>query len=80
MTTGDWNVTTNWSPNGVPGVGDKAIIPSGKAVTLVGDVIIDYVDLTGGTITGNFNLTISGTLVWTSGGFSGSGMMLARAR
>ncbi|MBK6363894.1 MAG: hypothetical protein IPF52_10510 [Saprospiraceae bacterium] len=75
LTTGDWNVTTNWSPNGVPGVGDKAIIPSGKTVTLVGDVTIDMVDLSGGTISGNFDLTISGTLVWTAGGFSGSGIV-----
>lgn len=29
-TSGDWNVQTNWSPNGTPTFGDTATIPSGK--------------------------------------------------
>jgi hypothetical protein len=34
VTTGNWNTPGNWSPSGVPLVGDDVTIPSGRTVTV----------------------------------------------
>lgn len=50
ISNGNWNVSTNWLPNGVPTTGDNVTIGSGKTLTL---------DLPGVNIN---NLTLIGTL------------------
>src|SRR5687768_9069772 len=56
--TGDFGVDTNWLPAGVPGSGDKVIINSGNS-TLSFNAGITGLDLSGGTLSGTGNLTLS---------------------
>ncbi|HEU4854881.1 MAG TPA: hypothetical protein VFS89_06280, partial [Nitrosospira sp.] len=69
--TGDFGVDTNWSPAGVPGSGDKAIINSGNS-TLSFNAGITSLDLFGGTLSGTGNLTLSGLSTWTAGDIVGA--------
>ena len=64
----NWYNVTNWSPYGVPGGGDTIIVPSGNA-PFPGGAYTD-VWLTGGNLEGQ--LTLAGTLSWTSGSVSGT--------
>ena len=65
-----WNTASTWTPNGIPGPSDIAIIPAGKTVTWSGS------PATIGTvqINGTFSVSASGTLgdVWvgTNGNFN----------
>ncbi|HEU4855618.1 MAG TPA: hypothetical protein VFS89_10130, partial [Nitrosospira sp.] len=68
---GDWGVDTNWSPTGVPGISDKAIINSGNS-TLSFNTGITGLDLSSGTLSGTGNLTLSGLSSWTGGSISGA--------
>lgn len=67
-----WNEPANWSPNGVPGTGDNAIISSG-IVTLTTNVQLKDLVLAAGAITGSANLSITGQMNWSNGELSGSG-------
>ena len=69
--TGDWGVDTNWSPIGVPGISDKAIINSGNS-TLSFNTGITGLDLSSGTLRGTGNLTLSGLSTWTGGAIAGA--------
>ena len=69
--TGDWGITTNWTPNGVPGSGDKAIINNGSS-TLSFNTAITSLDLFGGSLGGTGNLTVSGLSTWTNGTITGA--------
>ena len=69
--TGDWGVNTNWSPASVPGASDKAIINGGNS-TLSFNTSITALDLSGGTLGGTGNLTLSGSSAWTGGAISGA--------
>ena len=51
---GLWSAPTSWSPAGVPGAGDNVTIQGGQVITI-----------NAGPISCN-NMTISGTLTWTS--------------
>ncbi len=55
-----------WTPNGVPGPGDTAIVTAGT-VTLTDTVHISALYMSGGTITGDSNLTVTGSLAWSGG-------------
>jgi hypothetical protein len=69
--TGEFGVDTNWSPTGVPGSGDKAIIDSGNS-TLSSNTSITSLDLSGGALGGTGNLTLSGLSTWTGGSITGA--------
>ncbi len=69
--TGDWGVDTNWSPIGVPGISDKAIINRGNS-TLSFNTGITGLDLSNGTLSGTGNLTLSGLSTWTRGTITGA--------
>src|SRR5687768_4202142 len=69
--TGEFGVDTNWSPTGVPGISDKAIINSGNS-TLSFNAGITSLDLSGGTLSGTGNLTLSGLSAWTAGTIRGA--------
>ena len=49
--TGDFGVATNWTPNGAPGNGDRAIISAGTA-TLSFNAGIAGLDISGGGLRG----------------------------
>ncbi len=68
---GEWGVDTNWSPIGVPGISDKAIINSGNS-TLLFNAGISGLDLSGGILGGTGNLTLSGLSTWTGGSITPS--------
>ena len=69
---GDWGVTTNWTPNGVPGSGDKAIINSGSS-TLSFNTGVAGFDSFGGGFRGAGNLAVSGLTTFTGGQIGGDG-------
>ncbi|SFU50262.1 beta strand repeat-containing protein [Nitrosospira multiformis] len=69
--TGEFGVDTNWSPTGVPGSGDKAVINSGNS-TLSINTAITSLDLLGGVLGGTGNLTLSGLSTWTGGSIRGA--------
>jgi hypothetical protein len=69
--TGDWGVNTNWSPASVPGASDKAIINGGNS-TLSFNTSITALDLSGGTLGGTGNLTLSDLSTWTGGTITGA--------
>ena len=70
--TGNWNVASNWTPVGVPGAGDKAVINSGD-VTLTTDVTIADIVLYG-TLSGDFNFLVTGLMTWNAGVMQGAGV------
>ena len=70
--SGDWNVATNWTPVGVPGASDNAIINSGT-VTLTTDVTVAGVELSG-ALSGGFDLEITNLMIWNSGVMQGAGI------
>ena len=47
VTSGDWDVTTNWNPNGTPQDGDSATIPYAKTCFVDTDEECDGIDVVG---------------------------------
>lgn len=52
VTSGDWNLSSNWDPPGIPGENDKAIIPNGKTckITITSQEVKTIDVQTGGTL------------------------------
>jgi hypothetical protein len=75
---GDWNVSSNWTPNLVPGSNENAII-SGFGGVVTENSNVDLYNLELGatgyapTLTGSGSITVSGTGTWYAGTMSGSG-------
>ncbi|MGO9199269.1 MAG: Ig-like domain-containing protein [Limisphaerales bacterium] len=72
----DWSDGNNWSPAGVPGSGDTAII-SGGSVILTNDVLVNNFALSGGTLgitNGSLTTVTNATL---SGGTVSGGCLVA---
>ncbi|SOD41393.1 PEP-CTERM sorting domain-containing protein [Nitrosovibrio sp. Nv4] len=70
--TGDFGVDTNWSPAGVPGSGDKAIINGGNS-TLSFNSGIAGLDFLGGSLRGDGDLAVSGLTTYSGGQIGGDG-------
>jgi len=70
---GYWDVTKNWSPAGLPGTSDRAIIKDGISI-LTTSTTIAGLEFTGGELAGTGNLTVIGPGFWSGGKFSGSGI------
>ncbi len=73
--TGNWNDPNKWSCGYVPGVGDEAVLNNGT-VNMTADAVVGELTLSGGTLTGPFNLSAN-TIVWSEGVMSGSGATTA---
>ncbi len=71
--TGNWSVSTNWTPNGVPGVGDDVIINTGT-VTLDAVTTVLSISLGGGDLVLDNALTVSGDAALTSSSSEISGV------
>ena len=69
---GNWNTSSKWTPIGVPGVGDTAIVDSGSIILNSGNEVAAFL-LNGGELKGNGLLTISYQMQWTGGLMSGGG-------
>jgi hypothetical protein len=62
VASGDWFTTTNWSPNGVPGAADDAVIANGGTATLNAAASVTSFTLSNGTRDGTGTLDVSGTM------------------
>ncbi|MBF0178920.1 MAG: hypothetical protein HQM03_02710, partial [Magnetococcales bacterium] len=72
--TGDWSIATNWTPNTVPGSGQRAVIPSGTVTHSSGTTTLSSMAINGGSLTlsgGTLTLTSASTLA------SGASMTLS---
>ncbi len=74
-----WSDAANWSPDGVPGAGDDAVIDVAGSITVTINAPVSVSSLTcAETLVLNSNLTIgqpstiSGTLTWNSGSIAGT--------
>jgi len=76
--TGNWLDGMNWSPEGVPGAADSAVIGAGKTAQLDAPATVGGLKLDGGTLTGTGVLTVAGLLTLKSGAMTGSGTTLAQ--
>ena len=73
---GNWNLATNWSPNGVPTSSDNVLITTGGTYTVTLDVDATIADITVGGATGGFQaflmngraLTVNGTATISDSG------------
>ena len=65
-TVGLWSETAKWIPNGIPGASDAAII-NGGTCTLDAAVSIQSFTINNGTLDGNFNITLSGSMTCSGG-------------
>ena len=63
----DWFTDTNWSPNGVPGNADSAIINAGASVNAGSHVSVTNLDFDGNSFIIGGTLTVTGVMNWTSG-------------
>ncbi len=61
-----WNSSLNWSPSGVPGPSDTAIVNSGLVI-LDDHITVGGLVMTDGNITGTNSLTVNGKMRWEGG-------------
>src|SRR5262245_26833911 len=78
--TGNWTDTARWTSCGgsFPAAADNATVSSGS-VTLTGSQAVTNFNLSGGTVTGAGDLTVSGIWNWTAGSMSGTGETVVAA-
>ena len=78
-TAAEWTSTPagNYPKNGNAGQNWNATLNSGSAVLAVENISIQLFTLTGGVLTGSFNLTTAGLLTWSGGTMSGAGATTA---
>ena len=50
--TGNWSTASNWTPGGVPGAGDRAVVNNGTPQTGSGTIVSGVSILLGGLATG----------------------------
>jgi hypothetical protein len=68
-----WGTPGNWSPNGVPGAGDKAIVNTTDTITTAVNRQIGTLTFNAGHINFSGNaLTVDNSVSWTGGAFSGT--------
>jgi len=66
---GDWFTAATWTPNGVPGVADTAIVNTGTT-TITDNVIVGGLYMSAGVIAGDSNLSVTDSLSWSGGTIS----------
>ncbi|NOQ97950.1 MAG: hypothetical protein GQ561_07265, partial [Calditrichae bacterium] len=65
--SGDWNVATNWSPNGVPGNTDNVLITASGNYTVTLDVDTSIADISIGGTSGIQTLSLTGRTFTVNG-------------
>lgn len=68
VSEGEWQVTTNWSPNGRPVAGDTATIGANKLCKVVNAEAVESVTVSTGLMDGNLNIRLGGALDLGAGG------------
>ena len=66
----NWSSPSNWSPSGVPSAADTVVIETGEPV-LETDVTVAAVRFSGGSLSGDGNLTVTDTFTWSGGTLNG---------
>jgi hypothetical protein len=69
--TGSWHDAANWSPAGIPGAGDRALIASGSVSLSFAEMVGGLV-MSGGTLSGA-QLTVTGAASLSAGTLTGAG-------
>lgn len=67
---GDWNNSANWTPAGIPGASDTALVTGD--VTLGSSISLGGLTLDNGSIAGDYDIAISGIMNWIDGTVSGA--------
>ena len=67
-----WTNSGSWTPNGVPGPGDQAILSAGST-TFAGTGSVQQIELKGGALDVTGTLSVTGTFTWSSGTLGGTG-------
>ncbi len=76
---GDWDIASNWTPNGIPGAQDTAWIKA-QVVTLNTNKSVAMLKISnGGALSGDSTLTITDSLSWVSGDMNDSGKTVIAA-
>ena len=75
--TGDWDVSANWTPTGVPGTLDTAIV-NGGTITLNADVTVANLEIAA-NLNGDFDLEVTNLMVWNGQSIRGSGTLTISA-
>lgn len=70
--SGDWFSAGSWSPAGVPGDGDTAVVTSGSP-TVTRDTTVAVLDFGGASLDGDGHLTVTGSMEWSAGQMNGRG-------
>lgn len=67
---GAWFTASDWSPSGIPGDGETALITSGSP-NLTRHTTVTDVEFSSGSLSGDGNLTVTGTFTWFGGTLNG---------
>jgi fibronectin-binding autotransporter adhesin len=70
----DWFNPANWTPDGVPGGSDTAVLNIGSTIVLGTATSVGAFTLSAGTLTGAGALNVIGDLTWTGGSMTGTGV------
>jgi hypothetical protein len=70
--SGNWNDSSKWLPIGVPGPSDNVEISGGSPSLSYTTMVQNLTVLTNGTITGDFDFTVNGLLIYN--GFTNGGL------
>ena len=62
-----WNASFNWSPSGVPGPADTAVVETGTTMIIDSDVEVGGFRMSDGILTGTSSLTVNGRMYWQGG-------------
>ncbi|MBK9257666.1 MAG: hypothetical protein IPM42_19580 [Saprospiraceae bacterium] len=83
LSSGSWNITSTWVGGVIPSVNDDVIIKSGHSVTLLDNrscisltIENDATFIHNGTLTQSGNVNNLGTISWSTGIFSGTGVII----
>ncbi|MEM7787418.1 MAG: T9SS type A sorting domain-containing protein [Bacteroidota bacterium] len=68
--SGDWFSESNWSPSGIPGAGDTALITSGSP-EVSRDTTVATVEFGGASLDGDGTLTVTASMEWSDGQMNG---------
>ena len=72
---GTWSNASLWSPNGIPGPMDNVHIPGGTC-TLDGNFTVTNFSIADGTLSGNFDLSVTGSMTCSGGTIEGTGQLI----
>lgn len=74
--SGDWTDSSEWTPSGVPGAIDTAVINAGSPTLATSASVAGLTFEAGGlTLTGSGDLSVTGAMTWSGGDLLGAGTL-----